>query len=63
MKAMILGVKMSQTNKATFTVMCNTSIMLILKINLFVVSINHHHHHRPVDVPTAGSQAFFIDYT
>jgi hypothetical protein len=59
MKAMILGVKMSQTNKATFTVMCNTSIMLILKINLFVVSINH----RPVDVPTAGAQAFFIDYT
>jgi hypothetical protein len=22
---------------------------------------NHHHHHQPINVPTAGAQAFFMD--
>jgi hypothetical protein len=22
----------------------------------------HHHHHQPINVPTAGAQAFFMDY-
>jgi hypothetical protein len=23
----------------------------------------HHHHHQPINVPTAGAQAFLLDYT
>jgi hypothetical protein len=23
----------------------------------------HHHHHQPINVPTAGAQAFLMDYT
>jgi hypothetical protein len=26
-------------------------------------TINHHHHHQPINVPTAGAQAFLMDYT
>jgi hypothetical protein len=35
-------------------------------INSSMMSINilyHHHHLQPVNVPTAGAQAFLIDYT
>jgi hypothetical protein len=24
---------------------------------------HHHHHHQPINVPTAGAQAFLMDYT
>jgi hypothetical protein len=24
---------------------------------------NHHFHHQPINVPTAGAQAFLMDYT
>jgi hypothetical protein len=24
---------------------------------------DHHHHHQPINVPTAGAQAFLMDYT
>jgi hypothetical protein len=24
---------------------------------------SHHHHHRPINVPTAGAQALYMDYT
>jgi hypothetical protein len=27
------------------------------------VSVNNHHHHQPINVPTAGAQAFPMDYT
>jgi hypothetical protein len=27
------------------------------------VFINHHHHHHPINVLTAGAQAFLMDYT
>jgi hypothetical protein len=29
--------------------------------NLLLVSI-HHHHHQPINVPTAGAQAFLMDH-
>jgi hypothetical protein len=27
-----------------------------------VFIIHHHHHHQPINVPTAGAQAFLMDY-
>jgi hypothetical protein len=28
---------------------------------LLIDIISHHHHHQPINVPTAGAQAFLMD--
>jgi hypothetical protein len=29
---------------------------------LLAILIHHHRHHQPINVPTAGAQAFLMDY-
>jgi hypothetical protein len=30
---------------------------------IILQNVHHHHHHQLINVPTAGSQAFLMDYT
>jgi hypothetical protein len=31
--------------------------------DVMLKGVYHHHHHQPINVPTAGAQAFLMDYT
>jgi hypothetical protein len=40
-------------------------IILVLSLSLFlgIQAWRYHHHHQPINAPTAGAQAFLMDYT
>jgi hypothetical protein len=43
---------------------CDTeTIIILLLIWLSNFSNHHHHHHQPINVPTAGAQAYLMDYS
>jgi hypothetical protein len=42
--------------------LCTNRKVLKNEYYAFIIKVHHHHHHQPINVPTAGAQAFLMDY-